>query len=76
LIVSDLVMPNMGGRELHDIVTEQYPRVRMVLMTGYPLGTHTRELLDYERVTWIQKPITSVVPGQGPRSKDASNPHT
>ncbi len=68
LIVSDLVMPNMGGRELHDIVTEQYPRVRMVLMTGYPLGTHTRELLDYERVTWIQKPITSDTLSQAVRA--------
>jgi len=58
----------MGGRELYDIVTEQYPRVRMVLMTGYPLGTHTRELLDYERVTWIQKPITSDTLSQAVRA--------
>jgi len=59
LVISDLVMPNMGGRDLYDEVSERYPKIKMVLMTGYPLGGHTRELLDRQRVTWLQKPITS-----------------
>ena len=59
LVISDLVMPNMGGRDLYDEVSDRYPKIKMVLMTGYPLGGHTRELLDRERVTWLQKPITS-----------------
>ncbi len=59
LIISDLVMPNMGGRDLYDAVTERYPNIKMVLITGYPLGGHTRELLDRQRVTWLQKPLTS-----------------
>ncbi len=59
LIISDLVMPNMGGRDLYDEVSDRYPNIKMVLITGYPLGGHTRELLDRQRVTWLQKPITS-----------------
>ncbi len=59
LIISDLVMPNMGGRDLYDEVSARYPNIKMVLITGYPLGGHTRELLDYQRVTWLQKPLTS-----------------
>jgi len=59
LIISDLVMPNMGGRDLYDQVADRYPNIKMVLITGYPLGGHTRELLDRQRVTWLQKPITS-----------------
>lgn len=59
LIISDLVMPNMGGRELYDYVSTSYPLLKMVLITGYPLGTHTRELLDRERVSWLQKPLSS-----------------
>ncbi|MCK5318900.1 MAG: response regulator, partial [Anaerolineales bacterium] len=59
LIISDLVMPNMGGRDLYDEVSERYPNIKMVLITGYPLGGHTRELLDRQRVTWLQKPLTS-----------------
>jgi len=59
LIISDLVMPNMGGRDLYDEVSDRYPEIKMVLITGYPLGGHTRELLDHQRVTWLQKPLTS-----------------
>lgn len=59
LIISDLVMPNMGGRDLYDEVSDRYPNIKMVLITGYPLGGHTRELLDRQRVTWLQKPLTS-----------------
>jgi PAS domain S-box-containing protein len=59
LILSDLVMPNMGGRDLYDQVTETHPNIKMILMTGYPLGGHTRELLDRSRVTWLQKPLST-----------------
>lgn len=59
LILSDLVMPNMGGRDLYDHVTENHPDIKVILMTGYPLGGHTRELLDRSRVTWLQKPLSS-----------------
>ena len=59
LIISDLVMPNMGGRDLYDAVETSYPHIKMILMTGYPLGSHTRELLDRRRVTWLQKPFTT-----------------
>ncbi len=59
LIISDLVMPNMGGRDLYDAVESSYPEIKMILMTGYPLGSHTRELLDRRRVIWLQKPLTS-----------------
>lgn len=59
LILSDLVMPNMGGRDLYDVVTENHPHIKVILMTGYPLGGHTRELLDRSRVTWLQKPLSS-----------------
>jgi PAS domain S-box-containing protein len=59
LIISDLVMPHMGGRELYDQVNQDFPDVKIMLMTGYPLGTGTRELLDLRRVRWLQKPLDS-----------------
>lgn len=61
LVLSDLVMPNMGGRDLFYAVQEDYPDLKMIMMTGYPLGGHTREFLDRERVTWLQKPLTSEI---------------
>ena len=59
LVLSDLVMPNMGGRDLFYAVQEEHPELKMIMMTGYPLGGHTCELLDRERVSWLQKPLTA-----------------
>ena len=64
LVISDLVMPNMGGRDLYNKVIDTYPETKMILMTGYPLGKNTRELLDREKMTWIQKPFTSEILAQ------------
>jgi PAS domain S-box-containing protein len=35
LLVTDLVMPRMGGRELADRVTARHPHVKTVFMSGY-----------------------------------------
>jgi len=59
LVLSDLVMPGMGGVTLYRKLRERYPGVRMVVMTGYPLGGGTRELLEQGKVIWIQKPMDS-----------------
>ena len=37
LVLSDMVMPKMGGKELFETLTKRDPGVRMVAMTGYPL---------------------------------------
>jgi CheY-like chemotaxis protein len=59
LILSDLVMPEMGGVELYQQLLERNGEYKLVFMTGYPLGTETRELLDHKEVTWLQKPLRS-----------------
>ena len=58
LVVSDLVMPEMGGTELYHVLREEFPEIRMVLMSGYPLDGESRELLEREAVVWIQKPFS------------------
>jgi signal transduction histidine kinase/ActR/RegA family two-component response regulator/HAMP domain-containing protein len=57
LILSDLVMPGMGGSELVRQLKTTAPEQRILLMTGYPLGS-TRELLESGTVHWLQKPLT------------------
>jgi PAS domain S-box-containing protein len=76
LILSDLVMPNMGGRDLYDTVTERHPEIKVILMTGYPLGGHTRELLDRSRVTWLQKPLSSEAIARAVKDMLAGQPST
>ena len=59
LILSDIVMPEMDGRELYRKLKEKNPEVKIILMTGYPLGKGTQKLLDHRKVAWLQKPITT-----------------
>lgn len=59
LVLSDLVMPEMGGVALYGILKEKYPDVRMVIMTGYPLAEKGKDLLEQGIVAWLQKPLDS-----------------
>ncbi len=54
LVVTDLVMPGMSGRELIDHVRKTSPQMRILSMSGYVQpANHTDDL------TYIQKPFTS-----------------
>ncbi len=57
LVLADMVMPGMGGVELFYTLRERNPGVKMVVMTGYPLGREAKELLSQGIVDWIQKPM-------------------
>jgi len=64
LVLSDIVMPDKGGVELYRALQSINPAVKIVLMTGYPTGQGTRELLDQRQVTWLQKPFTTEALGR------------
>jgi PAS domain S-box-containing protein len=49
LVISDMVMPEMDGRELYELISDKYPDTKIILITGYPLSDGTRQLLDQLR---------------------------
>ncbi|MEI2613085.1 MAG: response regulator [Candidatus Promineifilaceae bacterium] len=57
LVLSDMVMPDMGGAELYAQLKARYPAVKMVITTGYPLQEVGNELLQQGVVVGIQKPF-------------------
>jgi two-component system cell cycle sensor histidine kinase/response regulator CckA len=57
LVISDMVMPEIGGKALHEMLAASYPSVRVILMTGYPLGEDDRALLSRRGVVWLGKPL-------------------
>jgi CheY-like chemotaxis protein len=57
LVFSDLVMPEMGGVELFKILKKEFPEIKMLVMTGYPLKGGTKELIGRSQLDWLQKPL-------------------
>jgi two-component system cell cycle sensor histidine kinase/response regulator CckA len=58
LILTDVVMPGMNGRELVAKVSETYPHIRAVLMSGYAEHSRAHDGASEESVGFVQKPFT------------------
>lgn len=58
LVLSDMVMPEMGGLALFTALREQNPGIRVVLMSGYHPGKNKDELLQQGVADWFQKPVS------------------
>lgn len=60
LVISDIVMPELGGAELMDRLRETHPHLKLVLMSGYP----QRELSETDRLrvqaaaAFLRKPVS------------------
>jgi PAS domain S-box-containing protein len=58
LLLSDVVMPEMNGRQLAQTLRALFPKVKLIFMSGYTADViATRGVLD-EGVNFIQKPFT------------------
>ena len=58
LLVTDVVMPGMNGRELSDHLTKVYPRLKILFMSGYTANVIAhRGVLDSD-VHFIHKPFS------------------
>ncbi len=56
LVILDLVMPRMGGRETFDRIRELYPNVIVLVSSGYSENGEARELMTAGADGFIQKP--------------------
>ncbi len=58
LLITDVVMPEMGGRELAEKTAEIYPDIPQLFISGYTSDSIFREGLIKEDINFIQKPFT------------------
>jgi PAS domain S-box-containing protein len=57
LLLTDVVMPNLGGRELAHRLTQPRPQMKVLFMSGYPdHATWSSELVD-DTAAVLQKPF-------------------
>jgi len=58
LVIVDLIMPDMGGRECFRKLKDLDPHVKVILSTGYSTNGKVQETLDEGILGFIQKPYT------------------
>ena len=58
LVVTDMVMPEMSGAELAELIAESFPEVRVLLMSGYTRDEAARRGIASERYSFLEKPFT------------------
>jgi len=59
LLITDVVMPEMSGRELSAELKRRRPEIRMLYMSGYTGNVIARHGLLEEGVAFIEKPFTA-----------------
>jgi PAS domain S-box-containing protein len=58
LLVTDVVMPGMGGRELADTLKSRRPQLKVLYMSGYTNDEVVRHGVIVARDAFLQKPFT------------------
>jgi PAS domain S-box-containing protein len=57
LVILDMIMPEMGGREVFNMLRQIKPDVKVLLSSGYSLEGEASDILKEPRTGFIQKPF-------------------
>ncbi len=57
LILSDVIMPKMGGIDLFRAVRDRYPNIKFILLSGHPRNHTLTEAEQKALTAWLDKPI-------------------
>jgi DNA-binding NtrC family response regulator len=58
LVLTDVIMPRMNGRDLANFITKKYPKTRVLLMSGYTDDAVNNKSLINPDIQLISKPFT------------------
>jgi two-component system, cell cycle sensor histidine kinase and response regulator CckA len=58
LVITDIVMPQISGREVAEAVVEIDPSIKILYMSGYTDDAMLRHGIVSDAVNFIQKPYT------------------
>jgi len=58
LILTDVVMPDMNGKDLYTIISKEYPDIKVLYMSGYTHNVIAHHGVLDQGVNFIQKPFS------------------
>lgn len=58
LLLTDMVLPEMNGRDLHQHLVTQRPRIKSLFTTGYTTSIHAPHGVLTPGVHFLQKPFS------------------
>ena len=58
MVLSDVVMPELGGREMVEMIREAHPTLPVILMSGYTDDVLLRHGVDNAGAEFLEKPFT------------------
>jgi PAS domain S-box-containing protein len=61
LLITDVVMPEMNGKELKERIEVKYPAIKVLFMSGYPADIVAHRGVLEEGVEFLQKPFTQIL---------------
>jgi two-component system, cell cycle sensor histidine kinase and response regulator CckA len=59
LLITDIIMPQMGGKELVYRLRNDLPKSRVIFCSAYPGELATRHGMLLDDITFLQKPVTA-----------------
>jgi signal transduction histidine kinase/CheY-like chemotaxis protein len=74
LVVCDMVMPAMGGRELVSRLRDRAPNARVLLVSGFAPDEDARSLLDTGALGFLEKPFSAAALTRAVRAALSSHP--